>query len=392
MADPPSPYLSGRHRKLREALVRLELDLLVVSSLPNVFYLSGFTGSAGLFVLGPARAILITDARYKAAAQDQVKQAGAGDVATSIVQHTYEQTLVEVLKGEGACRIGFEAAHTTVSRHQWLASTLGVRDARDAEGASSGIVLVPTEAIVEDLRAIKDESELVALREGARRLSALFESVVEEVRPGRREQDVAARVEWRLRDGGFSRSAFPAIVASGPNAALPHARAGDRILERGDLVMLDFGGVYEEYCVDLTRMVSLGPPDVRAKGTYDAVKRAQEAAIRAVRPGIPGHAVDAAARSSLEGAGLAEAFQHGTGHGLGIEVHESPRIARPPQGDAPVPSTLTSEVTLSPNMVFTIEPGVYFAGWGGVRLEDDVRVTPDGCEVLTNVTRELIER
>lgn len=386
--DSPSPSLPRRHLKLREALGRLHLDLLVVSSLPNVFYLSGFNGTAGLFVIGPERAVLITDGRYKTAAQEQLKHAGAGEVEIAIVQHSYEQTLVDLLKGAGARHIGVEAAHMSVSRHRWVAAALGV----DAGGASSGLVLVPTEAIVEEHRAIKDEAELVAIREGARRLAALFESIVEEVRPGRREHDVAARVEWRLREGGFSRSAFPAIVASGPNTALPHARAGDRILERGDLVMLDFGGVYDEYCVDLTRMISLGPPDARAKSTYGAVQEAQDAAIQAVRPGIPGHAVDQAARSSLERAGLGEAFPHGTGHGLGIEVHESPRIARPPQGDGPVPGSLTSAVTLVPNMVFTIEPGVYLPGWGGVRLEDDVLVTPDGCEVLTNLTRELIER
>ncbi|MBI3263927.1 MAG: aminopeptidase P family protein [Acidobacteria bacterium] len=390
MSDPPSPHVARRHLRLREALGRLDLDLLVVSSLPNVFYLSGFNGSAGLFVIGPKRAVLITDGRYKTAAREQVKRAGAGQVDLVIVQHTYEQTLAELLKGAGARRIGFEAAHLTVSRYRWLAAALDAT--QDGDGTSSRVALMPTEAIVEELRAIKDEAELAAIREAARRLASLFEPVLEEVRPGCRERDVAARVEWRLRAGGFSRSAFPAIVASGPNTAHPHARAGDRILERGDLVMLDFGGVYDEYCVDLTRMISLGSPDARLNSTYRAVKEAQDAAIQAVRAGIPGHAVDRAARASLEGAGLAEAFPHGTGHGLGIEVHESPRIALPPQGDSPVPGSLTSAVMLAPNMVFTIEPGVYFAGWGGVRLEDDVLVTPHGCEVLTKVTRELIER
>lgn len=380
MPDLPSACITRRHRRLRDALTRLDLELFVVSALPNIFYLSGFKGTAGLFLVSADRAALITDGRYKTAARDLLERAGTG-IELSIVEHSYEQALVEALKRSGAARIGFEATDMTVSRQRWLVSALSNPD-----------LLIPTEGVVEQLRAVKDESELAAIREGGRRIHEIFQPILEQVQSGRREDDVAAGVERCLREGGFSRPSFPTIVASGPNTALPHARASDRILQPGDLVMLDFGGVYEEYCVDLTRMISLGPADARVKSTYAAVRDAHEAAFRAVRPGVAGYEVDGAARGSLERAGFADAFSHGTGHGLGIEVHESPRISRPPLRDSPVPAPLTSAVTLLANMVFTIEPGVYFPEWGGIRLEDDVVVTESGGEMLTTVTRELIER
>jgi Xaa-Pro aminopeptidase len=236
-------------------------------------------------------------------------------------------------------------------------------------------VLVPTERIVERARIIKDAAEIAALREAGRRLAAVAEQLPPLVRVGRTERDIAGDIEVALRAAGFSRPAFETIVASGPNSALPHARPTARAIEAGDPTVLDFGGVYDGYCVDLTRTVQLGVAPAALRGLYTAVAEAQQAALRAVRPGVPSSSIDAAARGVLERHGLGEAFGHGTGHGLGLEVHEEPRIAR---AAARLP-----DVVVEPGMVFTIEPGAYVPGVGGVRIEDDVLVTETGCEVLT---------
>jgi Xaa-Pro aminopeptidase len=191
------------------------------------------------------------------------------------------------------------------------------------------------------------------------------------------------RIDWSMREAGFARPAFETIVASGPNSAMPHARPSDRRLRVSDLVVLDFGGVYDGYCVDLTRTLSVGAIDQESARIHAAVLEAQNAAIAAVRPGVPATNVDDAAREVLTSHGLGDAFGHGTGHGLGLEVHEEPRISRR-RKDAPAEETL-----LQPGMVFTIEPGAYLAGRGGVRIEDDVLVTAGGCDVLTSVPKGL---
>jgi Xaa-Pro aminopeptidase len=239
--------------------------------------------------------------------------------------------------------------------------------------------------LVERLRVVKDEYEIATLREAARRLSRVADLAPSEVRAGRTERDVAMAIDWRILEAGFTRTAFDTIVAGGPNSALPHARPGERKLTEGDLVVLDFGGVYDSYCVDLTRTVSIGAPTPRAREVYDAVREAHDRAIQSVGPGRSRFDIDAAARDTLEDRGLGAAFGHGTGHGLGIEVHESPRITRRrPDVDA-------TDEAVAPGMVFTIEPGAYLPGWGGVRIEDDVLVTDRGVEVLTDTPTDLIE-
>ena len=259
-----------------------------------------------------------------------------------------------------------------MARHNWW---------RDAAGARSlEIEFRSTERVVEQLRMVKDEFEVAKLSEGARRLSAVADATFAAARPGMSERALAAVLEAAMREAGFDRLAFDTIVASGPHAALPHYRAGDRILARGDLLVLDFGGVLDGYCCDLTRTVSVGPPSAESQRLHDAVRAAQQAAIAAVRPGVEASAVDAAARSVLQARGLGDAFGHGTGHGLGLEVHEEPRISQRRGGTPPV--------ALAPGMVFTVEPGAYLPGFGGVRIEDDVLVTESGCEVLTAVPRD----
>ena len=273
-----------------------------------------------------------------------------------------------------AKRVGFEACHLSVQRHAWLVATL-----------AGAIELVPTELVVEHARVRKDDYEVATLREAARRLSDVARAVFVEVRRGRTERDLALAIDWCIRRAGFERSAFETIVASGPNAALPHARPGERTITEGDLVVLDFGGVYDSYCVDLTRTVSVGPASSRAREVYGAVLDAHDRAIAAVAPGRSRFDIDAVARETLDRHGLGEVFGHGTGHGLGVEVHEDPRVARRK------PDVDTQDEAIAARMVFTIEPGAYLPGWGGVRIEDDVLVTDAGCDVLTDVTTELVE-
>src|SRR4029077_2329077 len=256
-----------------------------------------------------------------------------------------------------------------------------------------GLALVPTEHIVERLRVRKDEYEVETFREAARRLSTVADGVFQEIRAGRTEQEIARAIDARIVGGGFERTAFETIVASGPQAALPHAHPTERTLGESDLVVLDFGGVYRAYCVDLTRTVSVGRASGRAREVHAAVLEAHDRAIQAVAPGRSRFAIDAAARDSLAARGLGEAFGHGTGHGLGIEIHEDPRITRRTGNAAVAPGQDANDVdeAVAAGMVFTIEPGAYLPGWGGVRIEDDVLVTETGVEVLTNVTTEVIQ-
>ena len=364
---------------VRATLAERSLDALVVTALPNVCYLTNFTGSAAIVVLTANRLIFITDFRYVAATE---AAAGTPHACPSLelvtVEGSYDGTLAGVLRSLGCPRVGFEAAHVSVSRHHGLLEALG-------RGGLSP-ALVGVEGLVEWHRARKDPYEIDVLREAGRRLAALVPDIVQEARRGRTEREVALAIDRRILDAEFERTAFETIVASGPNAALPHARPSGRILGEGDLVVLDFGGVYDSYCVDLTRTVVVGRASARARSVYGAVLAAHDRAIEAVRPGASRFAIDQAARDTLAAEGMAEAFGHSTGHGLGLEVHEDPKIARRrPDADA-------IDEAVTAGMVFTIEPGAYFPGWGGVRIEDDVLVTETGVEWLTRAATDLMER
>ncbi len=338
----------------------------------------------------------ITDFRYVTAVES-ARAAGTGppDLELVRVDGSYDETLVSVLKAMPGARVGFEAPHLSVSRHSWLLAALGA----PAQAGTSGCTLVPTEDVIEAQRLRKDAHEEETLRTAAALLSRATPDILNEARAGRTEREVAAAVDWRIRQAGFERPAFDTIVASGPNGALPHARPGGRTLTAGDLVVLDFGGVYDGYCVDLTRMVSVGRPGAEAERVYGAVAEANAAAVAAVHPGASRFDIDLAARDTLARHGLAEYFGHGTGHGLGIEVHERPRISKrpaPTAGPAALSSLSTTtgadQEAVEAHMVFTIEPGAYLPGQLGVRLEDDVLVTASGVELLTTVSRELAVR
>ena len=376
MPAPPA-RVAERHARVRVRLAELDADALVVTHPPNVLYLSNHSGSAGMLLLTADAVYLLVDFRYaEAIARLQASPHACPGLTPRDVPASYDEALVALLADTGVARVAIEAAHLSVARYDWLRRTI--------ESRALEVSLVPAEGIVEEARTIKDDWELRALREAAARLGPVADAGAGAVRAGVTERQVAGAIDGALRAEGFDRIAFDTIVASGPHAARPHHRAGGRRLERGDLVVLDFGGVLDGYCCDLTRTVSVGEPGPEAIRVYEAVRDAQAAAIAAVRPGVRASDVDAAARGLLESRGLGAAFGHGTGHGLGLEVHEEPRVGRA-RPDMPA-------ATLQPGMVFTIEPGAYLPGWGGVRIEDDVVVTEDGCVVLTSVTRDLLIR
>jgi Xaa-Pro aminopeptidase len=377
MTGRPVPPLVPRLLKARQQLRTAAIDALVVSHLPNIRYLTGFAGTAGLFVLTPVQSWLIVDFRYRTAARTLLASRPdlAEHVTLVVPEQSYDEALAGVLKESGARRIGVEAAWMAVSRFNKLSGALAAAAPTPLESPAGCPVLVPTERFIESSRAVKDHAEIATLREAGRRLAVAVPDAVDLVRPGRTEIEVAAEVDTLIRRAGFERPAFETIVASGPNSALPHARPTERRLMEGDAVVLDFGGVYDGYCVDLTRTVQLGDAGAHFRRLFAAVAEAQQVAIAVVKPGIKASSIDGAVRAALGRYGLEEAFGHGTGHGLGLEVHEDPRVGRPMAG---VP-----DPTLEPGMIFTIEPGVYVEGVGGVRIEDDVLVTDDGCEVLT---------
>jgi Xaa-Pro aminopeptidase len=373
----PSPFLAERHAHIRAKVRERNVDALLVTQSANVLYLSNHAGTAGVILLTDDAVHLIADFRYsEAIARLQTSPHACPGLVFHEVAASYDETIVGLIAKLGIPRLAIEAAHLSVARYDWFRRTFDSR--------KMSVTLDHSERIVEEARSIKDTWELRALRESASRLTGVADAAFKAVRVGASERQVAGAIEQALRKSGFDRIAFDTIVASGPHSARPHHRAGDRRLQAGDMVVLDFGGVLDGYSCDLTRTVVIGAPGPDATHVYDAVRDAQAAAIAAVRPGVPASNVDDAARTVLEQRGLGQAFGHGTGHGLGLEVHEEPRVSRARPD--------LSATVLQPGMVFTIEPGAYLPGWGGVRIEDDVVVTNDGCEVLTSVTRDLLIR
>jgi Xaa-Pro aminopeptidase len=374
MTSAGAPFVSHRLATLRSDCATHGLDALVVTHLPNVRYLTGFSGTAGAAIVSANRCLLVIDFRYQTAARALTAGFPEGLIELRLVERTYDDTLAEALLELSTGKIGVEGSSMTVGRFHRLADALRKPA---SVGRLGDRILVPTERIVERRRAVKDAAEVQILREAARRLSGVARRVPSLIREGRTELEIAADIDLEIRHGGFERPAFETIVAAGENGARPHARPGTRQLQRGDWVVLDFGGIYDGYCVDLTRTLPVGPGRSELARVAAAVLEAHDAAIEATRPGARPSDIDGAARQVLTRHGLAELFGHGTGHGLGLEVHEDPRISK-------LPGALPDEPVVA-GMVFTIEPGAYVPGLGGVRIEDDVLVVEDGCEVLTNV-------
>ncbi len=350
-----------RLARLRARLAELDLPGLLVTGAANVRYLSGFAGEGFLVVTADGQ-WLVTDGRYE-------EEAAAAAPAWELVSYRREEELKECLRSlareAGLARLACEAAHLSLARHRWFAETL------------EGVELDPREGLVEGLRRVKDAEEVARIRRALALAEEAFARLLPRIAPGRSERELAVELEFTMRELGADGPAFELIVASGPNASLPHARPGGRRLERGDLLLLDFGAVWEGYRSDTTRTVVVGPAGPRQREVYEVVLAAQEAALRAVRPGATGGEVDRAARAVMEEAGYGERFLHGTGHGVGLEIHEAPRLS-PGREDR-----------LEAGMVVTVEPGIYLPGWGGVRLEDLVLVTEEGGRVLNELPKEL---
>jgi Xaa-Pro aminopeptidase len=352
-----------RRRVLATELKRRELDCLLVTLAANWYYLTGFTGEGGVLAVTPDRTTLITDGRFTTQAKEE-----APGVRVELQNGSLYQSVGEWLRRGRARRVGYDPAQWTVAQCKAL---------KKASGAKSR--MIEAGGLIERLRKKKDPQELVTMRKAAILAGEVLESVLEMVKPGVREDEIGAEIEYRMKKGGASGVSFETIVASGARAALPHARATSKRLRKNELVVLDLGAILAHYCSDITRTVHVGRASAQTRNWYRAVQEAQGAAVNAVRAGAACGEVDAAARNVLKKSRLDRYFIHSTGHGLGLEVHEDPRIAR---GQA---------IRLEAGNVITIEPGVYLEGVGGIRIEDDVAVSSLGSEVFTRVRRDLIE-
>jgi Xaa-Pro aminopeptidase len=344
-------------------LAELKLDAVLITGAENVRYLSGFTGSNGILLLRAGRdPLFFTDPRYAIQSAQEVscrtKVIPRGGLLTGIARE---------LKRSKASRIGFEKSHITFDLHGKLKDLIDTRSD-----------LVPLDDLVARMRMIKDQRELAAIRESVLINSRAFERGLKNIRPGVTESDLAGGIEYQMRKLGAEKPSFETIVAFGPRTALPHARPTRQKLGGHELILIDMGAFQDGYASDMTRTVHLGAPPPTIRRMYEAVLESQLAGIDAVRPGVKAENVDRAVRGVLKKHGLNEYFTHSTGHGLGLEIHESPRLGK---GDATV---------LQPGMAITIEPGVYIEGFGGIRIEDTIVVTESGCEVLTPTSKELL--
>src|ERR1700737_2941957 len=333
-----------RLRALRQRLLDLELDGLVVTTPENIRYLSGFSGSLGYLVIGKDAAEILGDSRYW-------------------LQMQAEAPAFRLMP-RGPRRVGFESQHLTFDQHQRLSSVL-----------PPDPTLVATAGLVEELRIVKEADEVELLRAVASIAGRAFDRVRTAIRPGLRERDVAFLLEQTFRELGADGPAFETIVAAGERGALPHGRASDRILERGDMVVVDFGATAAGYHSDTTRTIVLGEPTTEQARVIEAVRQAQLASMALMKPGVAADEIDRRAREAL--AGEAHAFGHGLGHGIGLQVHERPFLSP------------TDHTALRPGMVITNEPGIYIPGWGGVRLEEMVLITEAAPEVLTSASWEI---
>src|SRR6266702_1099322 len=357
------PILDRRRQSLTSSFSDSKIDSLVITSPVNWFYLTGFTGESGALIVSRKGSALITDGRFMVQGRRETSGIRLIEQKGSLVE-----SVSEFLKDSRSQRVGFDAAQVAVGQMQTLRRATGAR-----------VRWVATLGKVERLRMHKDAAELAQMRRAAILASDVMQFAIRLLKPGIREFEVAAEIEYQMRKRGASRPAFETIVAFGDRAALPHARPTAKRLGKNELVVLDLGVILAHYCSDITRTFFLGRAPQRIRTWYKAVLEAQEAAISAAREGVSCGDVDAAARRVLRGYGLDHLFVHSTGHGLGLEVHEAPRVAK------------GQERRLQAGNVITIEPGVYAAGRGGVRIEDDVAVHAGRTEVLTRAPRDLIE-
>jgi Xaa-Pro aminopeptidase len=359
----------SRLKRLQTVFNRNRLDAFLITHLPNIRYLCGFTGTSGVLVVSKARSVFFTDGRYSEQARAEV-QGPRVVIARKPPLAAAAEWLMENKSQVGRKKpraLGIESEHLTVAGCTHLASLL-----------RSNFRLREMRGLMEQARMVKDAEEIACLRAAVVLGASLFDRALELIRPGVKESEVAAEMQYSAWRTGAEEMSFPTIIAAGKRSALPHGRASRAAIPSRGFVVCDFGVILAGYCSDRTRTVHMGRPTGEARRVYEAVREAQAAAIETVRPDVSVCEVDQAARKVLQKQGLVRYFTHSTGHGVGLEIHEPPRIA-----------AAQTEV-LRAGMVVTIEPGVYIAGSGGVRIEDMVLVTEYGCEVLTPTSKELI--
>ncbi|MGZ4677237.1 MAG: M24 family metallopeptidase [Acidimicrobiia bacterium] len=340
-------------------------DALLVTRLVSIRYLTGFTGSAAMLLVRPDRATFVTDGRYRDQSDDQLRAAGVtADIEIGLTQAEQRASLAAA--ADGVTRLGVEAEGVTWAQQRAFTSWF------------PGAELVPTEGVVDALRIAKEPGEVDRIRAACAIADDALAELLPTLHDGPTEREFALRLEFAMRERGASGVSFAPIVAAGPNGAKPHARPSDRPIGLGELVVVDFGCVVDGYCSDMTRTVSVGEPSPEARRIWETVLTAQRTGCEAVRVGAACADVDRASRDVIADAGWGDAFIHGTGHGVGLEIHESPRVAS------------TSTGTLAAGHVVTVEPGVYLPGVGGVRIEDTLVVTPDGPIALTEFPKQLV--
>ena len=376
------PEHSQRRALAVSWLARYKLDALLVSSPANIRYLTGFTGSNGLLLLRPGSAVLLTDPRYELqaaieAAPHEPQATGHERRATShepraavtvrIARGSLFAAVAKWLRGEGIRRLGLEKGHLSHETFLFL-----------EDHVPSGLRLVPTAGLIEGLRMVKSPQEVEQIRLSVRLNSEAFARALRRARPGISELDLATELEYHMRKLGAEKPAFDTIVACGARSAMPHASPSSKPLARNELLLIDMGALRDGYASDMTRMAFFGRPGRRVSQLYRSVLEAQEAARAAVREGVMAESVDRAARRVLKAHGLDRSFVHSCGHGLGLEIHEVPRLGR------------GNKTRLEAGMAVTLEPGVYLQGFGGIRIEDTVVVTRNGCEILTPTSKELL--
>lgn len=354
----------ARHTLLSGKLGEEKVDALLVTGLSNIRYLTGFSGTSALLLATQSGMKLVTDFRYETQVTEEV-----GDIAEVRIEPVSLWTgLWDLLQKMASIEvIGFESAH------------LYHRDFQRLLGDGSRWQWRPQLNLIEALRESKDDDEVRLITEAARIATDALARTLPGISPGQTELEIAGTLEKALRDEGSEEAPFPPIVASGERSALPHARASRRVVQKGDLLLMDFGAQHRGYCSDVTRTFSVGHASAEQREVYEVVRDANHIASHSIRSGMTGLAADALARSYIVRCGHGEAFGHSLGHGIGLEVHEAPRLAR------------TAEGRLVAGAVVTIEPGIYRPGWGGVRIEDDVHLSAKGPQILTHFSRELIE-
>jgi Xaa-Pro aminopeptidase len=352
---------SARRIRIAAALAERNADALIVSAAPNVRYLTGFTGSNGLVLLWGSGAVLFTDPRY------EIQAAQETNCRLKIARGSLYPAVMRVAAGKKFRRLGFEKGRLGYEAYERLSG-----------GLTLGASLVPLAGAIEAERMVKSRAEIELIQRSVETNSAAFERAIRRARPGVSERDLAAELDYQMRLLGADGPAFDTIVAAGPRSALPHAHPTANTLRHNQLLLIDVGASREGYASDMSRMAFLGRPGLKVRRMYRAVLEAQLAAIAAVRPGIRAEQVDGAARRVLRAGKLEKAFVHAAGHGLGLEIHEAPRLGK--GGKTP----------LAEGMVITIEPGIYLEGFGGIRIEDTVVVTQSGSSVLTPTSKDLL--